>query len=303
MTKVNILMATYNGSKYIVEQISSIQRQTYTNWRLIIHDDGSSDGTQAILNHLAKNDPRIIIDSTIPINLGSRNAFDALLRAYSADYYFFCDQDDVWLPMKVEDSLNKIEKFDSPALVYTDLKVVNSSLDTIQESMHKAGGYSNQVTFSNLLVQNSVTGCTMVLNNQLKSWIVRTSINDALMHDWWYALIAKITGSLVYMDEATILYRQHGNNVVGASQSLLQRLFQDHPINKAIKQFKNLANQADSLLHQDIPISAGNIAALKSVKMIKSGSYFKMLRSFVHNDVRKTGWLRNTAFYFLLIFK
>lgn len=215
--KVNILMATYNGEKFLAQQIESIQKQTFKEWNLLIRDDGSSDKTCDIIRNFTAKDSRIrFINENEHHNLGVIKSFFMLVNYEVADFYFFSDQDDVWLPEKLSVSLEaaKHKASDVPLLVYTDLKVVNQELNILQDSMIRAQSHHANMTLLPELTENTVTGGTMMINHALaEKWFTP---NDILMHDWFLALLAASLGEIIYLDLPTQLYRQHDNNVLGA---------------------------------------------------------------------------------------
>lgn len=214
---VNILMATYNGERYITEQIESIQAQTITDWTLYIRDDGSTDATRQKIVALAEKDERIVFINPDSVeNIGVIASFYRLVKHRQADYYFFSDQDDVWLPNKLELCLDKAKDYPAevPLLVYTDLKVVDQKLQVINDSMIRSQSHHANTTLLQELTENTVTGGTMMINHALaERWTVTDKL---LMHDWYLALLAAAFGHLVYIDQPTELYRQHENNVLGA---------------------------------------------------------------------------------------
>lgn len=215
--KVNILMATYYGEKFLAQQIESIQKQTFKEWNLLIRDDGSSDKTCDIIRNFTAKDSRIrFINENEHHNLGVIKSFFTLVNYEVADFYFFSDQDDVWLPEKLSVSLEaaKHKASDVPLLVYTDLKVVNQELNILQDSMIRAQSHHANTTLLPELTENTVTGGTMMINHALaEKWFTP---NDILMHDWFLALLAASLGEIIYLDLPTQLYRQHDNNVLGA---------------------------------------------------------------------------------------
>ncbi|MEX2785190.1 glycosyltransferase family 2 protein [Streptococcus sp. H49] len=215
--KVNILMSTYNGESFIAEQIESIQTQTFKDWQLLIRDDGSSDGTPNIIEQYVKKDRRIrFINADKRENIGVIQNFFTLVKYEKADYYFFSDQDDIWLQDKLEMTLKEAAKYEKnrPLAVYTDLKIVDRNLMILQESMIKTqSGHANTDLLAEL-TENTVTGGTMLINHALaEQW---RHCRGLLMHDWYLALLASSLGRLVYLDRATELYRQHDSNVLGA---------------------------------------------------------------------------------------
>ncbi|MGV3023027.1 glycosyltransferase family 2 protein [Streptococcus suis] len=214
---VNILMSTYNGQEFLAEQIRSIQAQTFTDWILLIRDDGSRDRTREIIADFAQQDSRIhLINPDSTENLGVIKSFHALVKYQRADVYFFSDQDDVWLPDKLQVTLEAAQPYpaDQPLMVYTDLKVVNQDLQVMNESMIRSQSHHANTELVQELTENTVTGGTSMINHALAElWTVT---DDILMHDWYLALLATAFGKLVYVDQPTELYRQHAENVLGA---------------------------------------------------------------------------------------
>lgn len=222
---VDILMASYNGEHYISDQIKSIQKQSFTNWRLLISDDCSSDATPEIIRRFAAEDNRIIIVSE-GIRYGSaKDNFLSLTNKAKAPYVMFSDQDDVWLPTKVEKTLTKMHEVekqngDIPLLVFTDMKVVREDLSIISNSFEKFSNIDPYRTFfSHLLAQSVGAGCTMMVNQIAIKYMLKVNkTDDIIMHDWWFSLVASAFGKIGYIDEPTSLYRQHGDNEVGAKK-------------------------------------------------------------------------------------
>ena len=224
---IYILLATYNGEKYFSEQIESLLSQTYQDWKLWIHDDGSKDNTVQIIKNYTNKYPEKIffLDDAISCG-GAKENFSYLLNNIDKDfdYIMFCDQDDVWLPNRIELFLNevKIQEKNNPNLplvIFSDLTVVDDKLNIISNSMvkHQKLNPSIASSFELLKCQNVITGCAMLLNK--KAFEVSTPISkNVLMHDWWIALIVSKLGKNIYLDEKTILYRQHSNNVVGSKK-------------------------------------------------------------------------------------
>ena len=220
---IDILMAVYNNADYIVAQLQSLIEQTYPHFRIIIRDDCSSDQSLSLIEDFSCKHPNKIVLIKGDKNLGARGNFAALIEHAEADYIMFCDADDVWLPTKIEESLALMQKNEAlygektPLLIHTDLAVVDKQLRTLSDSFwdysqiypHSAG------SINRLLVQNVITGCTMLVNRPLLQ--LATPIpKEAMMHDWWIGIVASAFGYIDYLAKPTILYRQHGKNDVGA---------------------------------------------------------------------------------------
>lgn len=228
---VAILMSTYNGERYLQEQINSIIDQSYSDWHLYIRDDGSTDRTAEIIDRYTKQDPRITFCNQKHIeNLGVTKSFMQLLSMTDASLYMFSDQDDVWKKDKVRLSVKAMSKntdADQPACVFTELQVVDKNLAPLKLMNNDDVWFD----FPHFLFGNCVTGCTMMINQQLKAELKLnlTKIDNIYLHDWWIALITSALGKLIYVKEPTILYRQHGNNVEGSKNNnilaLVQRMF------------------------------------------------------------------------------
>ncbi|TWU13562.1 UDP-Glc:alpha-D-GlcNAc-diphosphoundecaprenol beta-1,3-glucosyltransferase WfgD [Symmachiella macrocystis] len=223
---VTIVLAAYNGQEYIREQIESLQQQTYANWTLLVRDDSSSDRTVDIVRELANHDDRITLLNDAQGWLGTTQNFGTLLKAaYDADapYVLFADQDDVWHPEKIARQMELIlcaEDEDGrnvPQLVHSDLAVVDEELRLIHDSFmgYEGLAHSPHQPLKTLLVQNFVTGCTALVNRALLELAVPIP-TDAALHDWWLALCAATTGRIHYLPAATVRYRQHSKNCVGA---------------------------------------------------------------------------------------
>lgn len=217
---VDILLATYNGEAYLRAQIDSLFAQTEQDFQILARDDGSSDATPDILEKYARSAPerfRVIRDGE-PTGSAKGNFF-RLLKHSRADYVMFCDQDDIWLPDKVMLTLFTMKGAQSdlgngPMLAHSDLTVVDDAGSVIHPSlfaMQKLG--AERLYFNQLLPQNNITGCTVMINRALAD-IVRES-DGALMHDWWLGLAASAFGHIIVAPNR-IHYRQHRANEVGA---------------------------------------------------------------------------------------
>ncbi|MCQ4035373.1 glycosyltransferase family 2 protein [Kaistella montana] len=223
MNTVTILLATYNSSKFLREQLDSLFQQTFREWTLVIRDDGSSDETIAIIKEFQQKFPNILLLEDTNKNIGASKSFMRLLEKTDSSYYFFCDHDDIWLPNKVKDSLDLMKKTElgnmmKPVIIHSDLKVVDKNLNIISNSFWKSSGIKpNYLENKNLIqVFNCVTGCTMLFNKTVKE-IAFPYPASIPMHDWWLAIVTlRNNGIIRHIDQPTILYRQHGSNEVGA---------------------------------------------------------------------------------------
>lgn len=221
---VEILLATYNGARFLREQVDSVLAQDYPTLRILVSDDGSDDETLAILDQYRQVLPLCvrILEGLPPTGSAPAN-FLRLMQHATASYVCFCDQDDVWLPGKVRCSLEAMRVLEQkhgtgmPLLVFTDLRVVDHDLKTMQPSMWATAGIvpGNVHRLERLLTQSIVTGCTMMINRPLLE-LAKRMPPEASMHDRWIALLAGAMGASAFLREPQVLYRQHDCNVVGA---------------------------------------------------------------------------------------
>jgi glycosyltransferase involved in cell wall biosynthesis len=224
--RIDILLATWNGERYLVEQIDSVLNQQYPNCRLLIRDDGSSDGTRAIIEgYAAKHPKRITIIEDDEPGLGASGNFSRLMDRAEADYIMLCDQDDFWLPEKVGVTLDEMRRLerahgaDTPLLVHCDLKVADAGLNVIAPSFwdYQRLNPDKGRFLNRLLIQNVVTGCASMMNRRLRDLALPVH-DQARMHDWWLALAAAAFGRIGYIRQPLVLYRQHGGNTLGAKK-------------------------------------------------------------------------------------
>lgn len=220
---IDILLSTYNGERFIKEQIDSILSQTFTDWRLIIRDDFSKDNTPLIIKEYSEKYPEKISILTSEKNLGCKSSFETLLRESKNDYVMFSDQDDIWLPDKVKEAYQMMIEAErdnkgKAIICCTDLIVVNEKLEVLKKSYWDYARIRPSLlkTYNMLSVNNYVTGCTMIINKKARDISLPFGKN-ALLHDSYIALKVKAEGGLIlHSSKSNIYYRQHGYNEVGA---------------------------------------------------------------------------------------
>lgn len=290
---VEILMATYCGERYIREQIDSILCQTYTNWKLVIRDDGSKDNTYQIIQEYCDKYPQkiVLIPSEKPSGC-AKNNFMYLLELAISEYIMFCDQDDVWDENKIEVSLEKLVEIECkekvPALVHSDLRVVDEKLQIIEASFEKymSMDYTRN-TVNHLLIENVVVGCTMIINRTLQEHAIRNyNTENMTMHDQWLALLASSIGRLAVLPQATMNYRQHQGNAVGTQNVVSIKNFKS-ALKKSAEIHKSLERsmkQAEMLMD-----TVGHLMPLETQMVIKQ---YAQLR-YKHKIGRMVGIQRN----------
>lgn len=220
--KVIVLMSTYNGEKYIKEQLDSILQQKEVDVSIYVRDDGSKDGTRDILDEYKKTGK---LNWYTGKNLKSAKSFmDLVYRVEEADYYAFSDQDDFWLPEKLITAIKCLDVYEKekPALYYSRYKMVDQDLNPLPDSSDTP--YIS-LTMKQAVVSSNCTGCTVVFNKSLLDYLKSYKANFQIMHDNWIHKVCVALGGNVYFDNnAYILYRQHGNNVIGGSTNIYKRL-------------------------------------------------------------------------------
>ena len=219
--KVDVLMATYNGEKYLKDQIESILNQTYKNIQIIISDDCSTDKTREILKEYEKNDKIKIYYQQK--NLGYIKNFEFLLEKVENNLYMLSDQDDVWKEQKIEKSVEKLEK-ENLDLVFGDLEVVDENLNTICESFNKQMKLDRKIrkylgSYKLQYLYNCMTGCTILSKKEyIEKILPLPASTKHVSHDYWIGLIVSIHGKVGYVEEKYIKYRQHSNNQIGTEK-------------------------------------------------------------------------------------
>lgn len=278
MEQIDILLTTYNGEKYLKEQIDSILSQTYTNFRLLISDDCSKDSTIKILKEYEQKDNRIKVFLQEK-NLGYVKNFEFLLTKVENEIYALSDQDDVWNNDKVEKTYKKLKEEDAD-LVFTDLEIVNEKLETINSSFNDYMFLSRKIKkyYKDYRLQylyNCITGCTLMSKKKYLEKIIPIPMDSKyVIHDTWIGLIVALNGKIAYLDEATIKYRQHGNNQVGSNHTSHKytKLNQVRELFIDVKyQLFNTYINNSSIFTKDL--QKQNEKALKYFKMLKNKKY------------------------------
>lgn len=301
--KIAILLASYNGEKYIAEQIESLLKQTEAGWELFIHDDGSTDRTPEILRRYEARYPdRIHVLDSPPCG-GAKDNFLRMLREVRAPYVMFCDQDDVWLPEKVEVTLGEMKRLEvkhgaeRPLLVFTDLCVTDERLHPIAARLSAYQKLDPRRTKAKeLMIQNVITGCTVMLNRALvKLAITPENTTGIIMHDWWCALIAASFGAVSYVDRALVLYRQHGGNSVGAKKlNSLRYLTARIRRSADIKHSLLATRRQGAFFAETFP---GADAVFREYGELGGKRKGERLHFYAKNGIRKSGWQRNLGLF------
>ena len=306
--EIEVVMPTYNGSLFVENQIKSIYNQTIRPIRLIVRDDQSTDGTNELLLQL-----KSVYQSWLHIlpstrNVGCTSSINILLDFTSAPYVALSDQDDVWLENKLELSIvemNCLESFygkTRPILIHSDLKLVDAELNDLNISYTRKQLLDpSRISPSQISLTNIVTGCTILMNRPL---LIRTLPipPEAIVHDWWIALVASCFGHISFLSSSPILYRQHSSNQIGAKGFGLK-----YWLHRFLDWFKNPKTGGHSLqairqieyFQQRYNIFISILPRLLIANKLQRIKL--LLTSSISSWPCKHGPLRTTAFYFWLL--
>lgn len=219
---IEVVLPTYNGVLYLEVQLASIHAQILRPARVLLRDDGSSDGTPALIARLQARYGAWLQVLPADGNLGCTANVNRLLQATTAPYVALADQDDLWLPQKLEQALARMQQLEArhgantPLLVHSDLELVDGQAQPLGcRYLQRQRLDPERTDPVDLALTNVVTGCTALLNRALLEQALPIPA-EALMHDWWLALVASAFGQIALVDQPGVLYRQHGANVLGA---------------------------------------------------------------------------------------
>ena len=310
---IAIIMGTYNGEKYIKEQIDSILAQDYVGWKLFIFDDGSKDNTENIVNEYVKNYPDKIYFRKNKVNFGAAGNFFNGIKEVATDlspeteYFCFSDQDDVWVKDKLRRSLAKIRQIEDgkPALVFSDVAITDKNLTITAASYFEAEKVDRaRVSLNYLLMENKLIGGTVMINKAL----VRLELNaeesglvpykKAKMHDWWFGLLAAGIGKIGYIEGFTEYYRQHENNVVGGENFgsyFRARLSKMNEIRQRIRE--NIVQGEEFFNYFGEYLSEPELSAAREFAALKAKGYLGKRISIVKKKFLKSGLIRNIALF------
>jgi len=299
---VQILLATYNGERFLREQLDSLFSQTFQDFSILVRDDGSTDNTLKIIEeYQQKFSAKIILLKDNKKNVGATQNFGILLEKSDADYVFFCDQDDIWLNNKIEISLQKMQAIEkgniaTPCLIFSDMKSMDEAgniiADSVWQQLHLHPKY---FILNRLLVQNIPHGCTMLINRAMRN--LATPIpKQAMLHDHWIALLAVSSGKFDFIAEPTLLLRNHAQNVTRKSVSILDKLNRfltnslskeqyEHYIKIRVNQAKALQLRASSFINDE------HFDVLKNFIKLEKTKGFDRKKIFLQNKFYRTTFL------------
>ena len=220
--RVTVLLSTYNGARFLPQQLRSLYEQTYPDVRILVRDDGSTDSTRSILDSEHSRGCLDLLEEHS--KLGPARSFFELLRSAAStdtEYVAFCDQDDVWLPQKIEHAVTALSSVtgSTPAMYCSRAEIVDEQLKHIRYT-----DIPRRIGFGNALVENVAIGCTTVLNRGAVELVCKNLPGKVLIHDWWCYLVISCFGKIVFDKNSGIKYRQHGNNAFGASRNIVENV-------------------------------------------------------------------------------
>ena len=301
---VDIVVTTFNGEKYIAEQLDSLLAQTCRDIRIHIHDDGSTDGTEQIVREYIRKDSRIRWHRN-PRNLGYVFNFLRGVRRTEAEYVMLCDQDDIWYADKVEKTLDAMKKAEkttggAPVLVFTDAEIYDGRMGEKRSFQRESHYDTKKVDIAPLLMENKCIGCTVMVNRTLVGRLTHLP-KDIRVHDWWLALIAAAFGRVVYLDEMTLRYRQHENNEIGSTsffgyvKNRVESVFeQKRALRATIRQGAVFYGIFKEDLSEDV---SEVVRAFATMEEVSRPERWRRIRKY---GFTKSGWIRNIGVFFLI---
>lgn len=300
---IEIVLAAYNGGRYIGSQIDSILSQTCTDWRLTIRDDGSDDDTVRICQEFVARHPEkifLLVDGNRRLKVAGN--FNELLSHSSGDYIMFCDQDDVWLPHKVEKTLAAMRSLESeygktaPALVHTDSQYVDENLQLIAHSaLHYVNRKPNP-SLNRLCMELPIFGHAVMINRRLKD--IGGRIPDGFVSwDWWFPLVAVVFGHIRFVDEPLVLWRRHGKTVSHSQKhklsNYLSKSLADH--HRRI----SISFQQCEIFYQEFGtrMNPKQVAFFSSVSRIRRSNWAMRRFLVLRHRLFKTGILKTAGVF------
>lgn len=306
MAKIVIVMATYNGERFLREQIESIVGNSYKDIELHICDDGSTDATESIAREYESKYPGVVFFHKNAKNLRVIKNFLSNVKKFDAAYYMFSDQDDYWLPDKIAHTLSFMEQTeagetDIPTVVFGDAKMVDENLVEYHPSFHKLNNLdTTMLDYRHLAMENKLIGCTIMFNRAL--WeMLDTFPDDIKMHDWWIALIGACFGKVAYLDEGLLLYRQHGDNQIGGVGELEYIRQNITKLGEQREALYDNCRQAKAFVdnYRD-RLSEEQVRMLDLFGGAPSKGWVQRHYQVFHYGFKKTGFVRNFGTFLLL---
>ena len=300
---IGVLLCTYNGERYLYEQLCSIVNQTYKNWRIFVSYDGSTDKTIEIVKEIRKLCGEHLIHILEGPKLGPTKNFLSLVRLVQqeCEYFAFCDQDDIWYEDKLALAVNSIKSLNNtlPALYCTSTNYISEDGRYLQKSYI----FKRQPSFKNALVQSIAGGNTMVFNRSAGNLLAQTPEVDLISHDWWaYILISGSGGKIYYDSRPSLAYRQHSAALVGENRSIFAKIFR---IRKLLDgSYKHWNNEnLNALIPLRGCMTSDNQKTLIWFEKMRSRLLAERVYAFIRSGVRRQTLMGNIALFLGVILK
>ncbi len=314
---ITVILATYNGEKYIRDQLDSLFKGTYKDFRIFAQDDGSLDATVSILKEYGERyDGQVFVHENEINRRSAGNFYTGLIRANEelsadTDYFMFCDQDDVWDPDKMEKTLSKMHKMeeeygkDTPLLVFTDSRLTDTEGNVTAPSFQALSHFNSKaLDLPHLLMENKAPGCTMMINMPLFEVIRNGKSSDFVpssmrMHDWWFMIAAAAFGHIGFLNEATMSYRQHGGNVVGGED--FKAYVKEKAANKSgAKESLKLCIEQGKDFYETYKGMSRYDDVLSAFAGLGADGFFEKRAKLLKYGFFKSGLLRNVGVFLLI---
>ena len=279
-------MATYNGEKYLVEQLDSIINQTYHNWNLLIRDDNSTDKTLEIIQNYHKKDKRIKILKDNKGNLGIVRNFEELLKSSESEFIMFSDQDDIWVENKLDMYLKMIEKIKNKGfMIHSDAILFDKNKSNILKDTFiskKAINRGLENVFFNYFVQ----GATILISKEIKNFILPFP-KEVYLHDRYIHLISELFFERIFVNKALIYYRQHGDNQIGAKNTIRELLSKRYFDERDRQLIKIIYNKYGSLLTEDKKKLIEEYFKITDIKKNRFNRFLNLKKSKISIPLKK----------------
>ncbi len=304
MSLVQIVLATYNGERFIRQQMDSILNNSFDDFKIEVCDDGSTDQTREIIGEYEKKFPDKVHLHCNKKNLGYTENFLQGIKRTTAPYVMLSDQDDIWMEDKISITLahmKKTEEKGKPVMVFSDAVLYNSETEEPMGSFQKNSHFdTSKVDISHLLIENKCTGCTLMVNGNIRPYLEEIP-EEARVHDWWMALICAAMGKISFLDKETLYYRQHSRNMIGGTgfgsyfANRLRSLREQRVrLRETFRQGKAFYTIFEEQFSPGIKEMCRNFAALPEM------GFFRRRYMCIKNGYLKSGLIRNLALLLLL---
>jgi glycosyltransferase involved in cell wall biosynthesis len=277
MKTVGTVVATYNGERYLDEQLKSIINQSQRPQQIVIVDDCSQDETKEIIRKYVKELPDLFLFIENKENLGAKRTFEIGISKCETDYIALCDQDDVWKPDKIEKQFNSLEDNRDSKLCFHDLELIDKKGDTLANSYWKVAPSDEPLPVIGRQARarvagfsNPVPGCTMFFSSSLKDYIIPISSSIWIGHDWWISVIAFFFDAPIYVNETLSRYRFHPYQAAGIGTSLKKKKDQRSILSvrsRIVREVKRIMHKKKSKRMKLIALNESRYAM--SIELIK----------------------------------